>query len=565
MKSPDADAGFPAALTGGVLAGIAISVLVGLAGGIAVGGLGAGTAYTALAAGIVCMLVAVVSMRGKIEGSPVTPWGWVVLAVFGLACLRAYFWLVVESGNELRVLSPHNLGDLALHLHFTRFLAGGVPLWPESPILAGEALRYPAGMNLFNAMLTLVGMDVMRGFLLTGVAGCALLGVCLWRWGRAFGVAAFLFSGGLAGFAFFQTWELQDYQTELAWKNLFLTSWVTQRGLLFALPAGLFLLDVWRRMARGEAAGVAIWVQVLLYACMPLFNIHAFLYLSLQLLVLFCLVPGARRTCLLIVGAALIPASVFVWLVTDGFLAAGGMGWLPGWMQGEAGVGFWVENFGLALPLGAALAVAVWWSKDPAARPFVWTACGVFLLCCFVRFTAWEWDNTKLMLWSWVAAAPFLWDELLRRLRLAARVAVCAVLFFSGAVALVGGLDGRHGYFLASRPELAEVAAVLAKTPPGARFAAAPEYNHPLLLLGQPVAVGYHGHLWSHGYAYEDKARAVERLFLQADPDAASELGVDAIFVGRREAETWPELRVNALRAMGRVVEGRGFFVVVLN
>ena len=71
--------------------------------------------------------------------------------------------------------------------------------------------------------------------------------------------------------------------------------------------------------------------------------------------------------------------------------------------------------------------------------------------------------------------------------------------FFSGAVSLIGGLDGRHGYAIARRSELAAWQHAIVDIPPEDRFACVPDYNHPLILLGRKVACGYEGHLWSHG------------------------------------------------------------------
>ena len=43
----------------------------------------------------------------------------------------------------------------------------------------------------------------------------------------------------------------------------------------------------------------------------------------------------------------------------------------------------------------------------------VFPALAVFVICCFVKFAPWEWDNTKLMIWSYLAILPFLWSELM--------------------------------------------------------------------------------------------------------------------------------------------------------
>ena len=186
------------------------------------------------------------------------------------------------------VLSPNNLGDLSLHLNLIRYLSTGVSFWPESSILSDAPLSYPLGADLFNSLLEVCGVETIRGLVWTGLAGAALTGYALWLWGGAFGIAALLFNGGLAGFAVLRTLQIEDFQREIVWKNLFLSMFVTQRGLLFALPAGLFLLNVWReRYFRGTNRSVPFWLQVLLYASMPLFNVHAFLFLSFVLVAIF--------------------------------------------------------------------------------------------------------------------------------------------------------------------------------------------------------------------------------------------------------------------------------------
>ena len=76
------------------------------------------------------------------------------------------------------------------------------------------------------------------------------------RWGGTFAVAGFLFNGGIAGFQFFTILKFSDYQggNKIAWKSIPLAMFVTQRGWLYAIPAGLVLLWHWReKFFRQEA------------------------------------------------------------------------------------------------------------------------------------------------------------------------------------------------------------------------------------------------------------------------------------------------------------------------
>lgn len=488
-----------------VLVFVAVSAVGGTVIALAVGGLSPGVGAVALLIG---MLVGALAFARTPRDVALPPgaWDWLMLAVFALASLRAFLWLIYPTGDTWKVLSPNNLGDMALHLHFIRYFASGVPFWPESPILAGVPLTYPIGSDFFNSLLLTVGVPVERGLIWCGLVGSFLTACLLWRWGRAFGIAALLFNGGIAGFAIMTTGLFDDFQSKLAWKNLFLSMFVTQRGLLFALPAGLLLFSSWRREAAGGPPLIPRWVQGILYVSLPLFSVHAFLFASVLAAILFLLQPPLRRPLFLMVAAAFVPASFLVWLVTGKFAAASsGLRWLPGWMQD--GVFFWILNFGVALPLLAILAFRG--LRDVEARPFVAASFLTFAACFLFAFAPWEWDNTKLLVWAWLVAAPWLWSLVLEPLPGWIRTGLCVLLFFSGAVSLVGGLDGRHGYALAKRSELALAAETLAPVRPGERIIVTPDYNHPAILLGHPVFCGYEGHLWSHGLPYRDKWNAL--------------------------------------------------------
>lgn len=473
--------------------------------------------------------------------SPASPpgfWDWALATVFTLASLRAFLWLVTIRGDEIFVLSPNNLGDLSLHLNFVRYLASGVSFWPESPILTGAPLTYPLGADLFNALGEVLGLDTHRGLVWAGLLGAALTGCALWRWGGAFGLAAFLFNGGLAGFAILSTGRFEDFQSELIWKNVFLSMFVTQRGLLFALPAGLLLLSAWREeFFRGGRRIFPRWLQVVFYAGMPLFSVHSFIFLSAVLVGIFLSRKPLRRDLLVFVAIAFLPATLAVLLVTGGLYSSGGVHLAFGWIMNQKGWGSFFRDFGFTLPLGLAAGVMALRGKDPEARCFTGTAIGLFALCTVVAFASWEWDNLKLILWCWLALAPYLWSHVLRPLHAVPRAVLCVLLFFSGAVSLIGGLDSRHGYALARRSELDHWRAVTAAIPPEARFATAPEYNHPLILLGRKVACGYEGHLESHGLPYEAKMELLENSLNGSVPWADTVPVLNVQWVAIREKD----------------------------
>jgi hypothetical protein len=239
-------------------------------------------------------------------------WIWLLGACFAIFAVRSFCWLLYTDGDALRIQSPYNLGDLALHITYIRNFASGVPFWPDNPIYVFSRLRYPAGIDLFNALLCKVDVDLVQGLIWVGLLASVATFYAFFRWGGAFAIAAFLFNGGIVGFEILRTHELLDYQGDktIAWKSIPLTMFVTQRGLLYAIPAGLLLLWHWRekffpqvttasgpsnppsandlRVAAASRRGpLPFWMELSLYATMPLFHFHTFLALSIVVFFLF--------------------------------------------------------------------------------------------------------------------------------------------------------------------------------------------------------------------------------------------------------------------------------------
>ena len=501
---------------------------------------------------------------------------------FAIFAFRSFCWLFYFEGENISIQSPFNLGDLGLHLTYIKTFANGVSLWPDSPIYAFSKLRYPVGIDLFNGILTNLGFDLRPQLAATGLLASLATFYALYRWGGTFTVAGFLFNGGIAGYAFLQTHQFLDYQgtSHVSWKSIPLTMFVTQRGLLYAIPAGLLLLRQWRVKygsdSDQEKQLLPVWAEYILYATMPLFHVHTFIALSIVLLVLFLTRPPSRSPLFKLVAAAVLPALIFVWLTTDKMHAGSILGWHLGWTQniGEFNMPFfrfWFFNFGVFLPLAIALIsiVARRESKERFARQssappprqhrpgligsivgrarnfelsidaaYLAAAVLIFLLAICVKTAPWEWDNIKLLIWAYFITLPILWDRMLIRWPFSARVGACLILFFSGFVSLIGGLAaGRPGYQFANRAEIDFVAAAVRKLPVEARFAGFPTYNHPLLLNGRKMVCGYSGHLWTQGINSAEVESKLDNLMLgQGDwKRTARELQVRYLFWGRME------------------------------
>ena len=504
-------------------------------------------------------------------------WFWLLAVCFTVFAVRSFCWLIYIDGNELKVQSPNNLGDLSLHLTYIRQFASGIPLWPDNPIFVFSKLRYPAGTDLFNAVLTCLGADLIRGLVWTGLLASVATCYAFYRWAGNFGIGAFLFNGGVASYQVLEKFAFEDYQgaNTIAWKSIPLAMFVTQRGLLYALPAGLLLLYQWRARFYPSCREVALpeppegeqvtpvptrraplpfWLELSLYATMPLYHVHTFLALSVVLGFLFVLGDAtARKRLALLVGAALIPASFFVWIVSDNFNAGSVLQWKPGWVQ-QAGdftmpfLQFWLVNFGAWVPLVlffiGITALTAWNQfrepefKIPASVAFLIPAGAIFLLGYFVKFAPWEWDNIKIIVWAYFIILPFLWTDLISHWPIHLRALVCVALFASGFVSLFGGLAaGRTGFGVADRAEVDAVGVAVKKLPAGARYAGFPTYNHPVLLHGRKMVMGYPGHLWTQGFNYSEVENKLQALMKGAPnwKENARSLGARYLFWGREE------------------------------
>lgn len=542
-------------------------------------------------------------------------WLWLMVGVFAIFAFRSFCWLLYLDNNEFKIQSPNNLGDLSLHITYIKNFASGVPLWPENPIYIFSKIRYPAGTDLFNALLARLQVDLIRGLVWTALLASAAACYAFYRWAGSFGLAGFLFNGGLVGFQVLKTFEFLDYQGDktIAWKSIPLSMFVTQRGLLYALPAGLLLLYQWRAKyssplpatspsdapssspspsssstssshgfetaAPWKKPPLPFWLELSLYASMPLFHAHTFLALSIALAVLFvCGDGGIRKHIGTLIALAFIPATFFSWLITDHFQAGSVLAWQPGWVQSDGDflrpfshstahfgalnplvnfVEFWTLNLGLWVPVVLALVGwscwrtwkegVRWGTKLPEDTAFLLAATAIFLFAFFVKAAPWGWDNLKIIIWAYFIVLPYLWAEMISRWSMPIPALLCIALFGSGFVTLFGGLKaGRPGFGLADRGEVDAVGVEVKKLPLEARYATHPTYNHPLLLQGRKVVAGYPGHLWTQGFSDHEQQISKLRSILQGAPNwkqNAKYFQVRYLFWGREEKTNYPTSR----------------------
>ena len=172
----------------GITTGILLSVTTAILLAFYFHGLTPSLATTSLLLGLLGGLLCAYSTHSRPPLQKMTWTGALLLTTFAWASFRAFLWLIYPKDGWLHVLSPYNLGDLSFHMQLIGYLASGIPFWPASPILTHTPLIYPLGMDLFNALLLLTGINLTQGLIWTGILGATLTGWALWRWGGSFGL-----------------------------------------------------------------------------------------------------------------------------------------------------------------------------------------------------------------------------------------------------------------------------------------------------------------------------------------------------------------------------------------
>jgi hypothetical protein len=213
------------------------------------------------------------------------------------------------------------------------------------------------------------------------------------------------------------------------------------------------------------------------------------------------------------------------------------------WVAGDANpLLFWTANAGIFILLAIAAPLV---RKITSSRqglfylPFaLW-----FFIPNLVALAPWAWDNIKVLVYWSLASAPYVAAALAylftRRLIVVRGLAAALLigLTLSGALDVARALSPVENSPVFGRAEL-EVAAMLReKTPPRALILHAPIHNSVVALTGRQSAMGYPGHLWTHGFDYAQRELDVKTIYGGGAQmiETVSRLGVDYIIVGPAE------------------------------
>ena len=427
------------------------------------------------------------------------------------AAFRHFVWLMFPFNSSLMTLNVSNLGDLPLHINYIKAMASGAKFPILNPEYALEPLRYPFGIDLYNSLWQTLGVPIQSHLFVVGVLLTAVTLVVLRWFGGWWAMGALFLSGGLAGLNGLH-FGLSSQQL-VDWKNIFLTVFITQRGIMVAIPVGLLIIDFWRRHVSQEIQLTRSVKSALglVWGMLSLFHAHAFMAVSIILVLISFIEAGVSGVLSLLKSRlfkfALIPGFFFTWQSTDGFHKASVIRWgsfLETPVAGSEGLMRLAYNFGfwLLIPFAIALAIQFRSAQSERGRKFLrlFTAVSLFLFFMKVIFAPWGWDNIKLLIWPYLLLAQLANETIDPYLSRWARYPIAALLFASGLIAMAASLGAPTivGTPIYHNFVLNEAEGALKGMDPNAVFIAEQGYNHPLTYFGRFRVLGYDGHLYSH-------------------------------------------------------------------
>jgi len=463
---------------------------------------------------------------------------------FVIFMFRHFLWTVFEKKGSVYVSDASNFVDLPKHILYINFFSRGAHFWPADPYFLNGKLTYYFGTDFFSSLFTKLGASYVTYVPFMGFIAALLLIVTLYFWGGAFALGAFVFSGGAYSLKYFSTFQLEDYQLDMAWRNL-VPIFSSQRGYLYAFPAGLILLWSWRKrffldLDEKEPPLPAL-VEGLLWGTMPFFQTYTFFFLSFVFVCWTITTKKIKSSLPTLFWAT--PIAIYeVTKVTNWFEAKSLIKFHLGWMIKNDNVFlfFW-NNYGLFAPL----AVVMTFISFRNSRAFKQLLPGTLLYgaCFLILFAPYDWDNNKIMIWSYLASLPLMYDLCLRPLPPRIRTFVLILLFIPGLISV--GIKSSPKYAIYPIYEVntqKTICAALDDYPPELRVASAQIHLNPFLLCGQSVVAPYGSLFWSLGHNAEPTQANLYRLMVGKNDWRliAKDLQARFLFWGPNEEKQFP-------------------------
>lgn len=429
-------------------------------------------------------------------------------------------------------------GDSALHAAYTSRIEIGV-FPPQNPLFANKILVYPFANDLFSAALKKFGLPFNFAFVLPQIAFLLAFLILFFQivkkvasdFGGVLTLPLLFFGWGIGAILFFQDISIRgwaasaltrDY-TNLPEYNLHLHNIITglilpERSFLPGLVIGLLIFLLIAEYIESGKVRLLLISGVLL-GILPFWHTHTFIFYSL-----FSLVMGSWiivktknaktiRDLTLMVSVSLLFALPFIILFLSNHSPDSFLRMTFGWQIGDENIiVFWLKNSFLIIPLSILGFLTI--AKDK--RIYFIPAFIAFLISNFIIFQPWEWDNIKIISWSFlffsILSAVAL-EKIFKRNHLYKILVILIILLSTASGFLSLNLQFKNKYVIYDENDIALADWTKSNTNSDDIFIIEPTPNHPVPgLAGRVVYMGYPGHLWVHGIDYLEREKINEEI-----------------------------------------------------
>jgi hypothetical protein len=448
--------------------------------------------------------------------------------------------------------------DWAVHLAGSAVFAfRPVTMWFENhPLFYGQSYNYPFVSSMISGLLMRAGADRTSAMVIPSIVTSLFFLAVLYffyntilksRRQAYVAITLFFMSGGLGFIYYIQDvirmhslkavyFPVREYtfleDKGIYFRNVFPAELLPQRSFLLGLAIGFFLLLLLMRwlLNAPERSSVPEFFALGIPAGL-LMIIHTHTYIAIVILCL-CLTLSNMTSLKRMLAFALGAGLISLWLYATLHGKSMPSKWFAlewGWMSNNQREGmipfikFWLMNWGLLLPL------ALWGTIQMRdyRHPMVIGGWVLFALCNIIRFQPWNWDNSKLLTWSYlmliipaVRVLSYLWRSD-RRVVKGVVIALTGLLIFSGGLELLRLMQsGRttHRMWDASKIDMALNLQKILK-PDETVLTDDDHLNWVSSLAGGQILMGYRGWLWSYGINYSERENEI-RLMYSGKPGA---------------------------------------------
>ena len=440
-----------------------------------------------------------------------------------------------NSSGDIIAGYPIIWADWAAHLTYASVFAYREPAdwFIAHPLFAGAKFSYPFLPDAISGLLMRTGINVVPSFIIPSIIVTFILLYALYRFTYHFtgrvksavlALSLFFLSGGL-GFFFniFRPNTIYEWFTHLPNQNIYFINFVVgemipQRNFLFGLPIALTIILLLEKLATKKSKSnkrLAI-LTGLLAGSLTVIHPHSLIIVFIVSALYLLRYRTHYKLFLWYAATAAIPISLYAYTFLLGSSSGALPHWQPGWMTGNSNfIVFELLNFGIVLPLGIYSA----WRQKWLQHPLFISAVLVFVLCHVVSFQTWEWDNTKLLTYSYLfmllpISKQLLswWENRSHKINKKSLATVCvALLGTSGMLDILSmSQTNLHSYMLVESSSQNTVAQFRDIAPSGSIVIAQPKSDQPFTMLGNTQSLmSYDGWLWSYGIDFSQTRRDI--------------------------------------------------------